>query len=355
MHPTPSHTQQNRCFTHSAYRYAFNSMEKDDEVKGEGNSYTTEFRQYDARLGRWLSLDPAFSEFEWSSPYVTMANNSIMFIDGDGDKIRGGLKARKAVKEHVVKLNATIVQLQALETMARIQGSHQAADVFKEARSMYESQQGNIQELKDSEVVFHFKYKKNAHASGEWSENIGANQEKRNIDGKGRLDISIDPNNKDMSIAYAGSIATQFLDGDYSFISGRAFGHLADINDLRQAFEAAYAWTVNPNNANPISDQIQSARSSMNNAVNDPRIQIEFQNSANEVSLRSDKWKSEGHRDAILHQDTYYNNGKITYNQTTYQDALENKRGKNNYGIFSKKTSGWTSPESREKTKSKKN
>jgi len=33
------------------YRYAFNGMEKDDEVKGSGNSYTTEFRQYDSRLG----------------------------------------------------------------------------------------------------------------------------------------------------------------------------------------------------------------------------------------------------------------------------------------------------------------
>jgi len=34
------------------YRYSFNEMEKDDEVKGKGNSYTTTFRQYDARLGR---------------------------------------------------------------------------------------------------------------------------------------------------------------------------------------------------------------------------------------------------------------------------------------------------------------
>ena len=40
-----------------AYRYMFNGMEADPELKGNGNSYTTEFRQYDPRLGRWLSLN----------------------------------------------------------------------------------------------------------------------------------------------------------------------------------------------------------------------------------------------------------------------------------------------------------
>jgi RHS repeat-associated protein len=84
MHPTPSHTQQNRCFLSSAYRYAFNSMEKDDEVKGGGNSYTTEFRQYDPRLGRWLTLDPLFSNFPWQSPYCSFDNNPILVIDPTG-------------------------------------------------------------------------------------------------------------------------------------------------------------------------------------------------------------------------------------------------------------------------------
>ncbi|MEZ4929190.1 MAG: hypothetical protein R2777_04175 [Chitinophagales bacterium] len=42
-----------RSFTLSDYRFGFNGMEKDDEVSGDGNQYTTEFRQYDPRLGRW--------------------------------------------------------------------------------------------------------------------------------------------------------------------------------------------------------------------------------------------------------------------------------------------------------------
>jgi len=37
------------------YRYG---MERDDEVKRKGNSYTTYYRKHDPRLGKWLSVDP---------------------------------------------------------------------------------------------------------------------------------------------------------------------------------------------------------------------------------------------------------------------------------------------------------
>jgi RHS repeat-associated protein len=67
-----------------AYRYGFNGMEKDDEVhNGAGLSYTTEFRQYDPRFGRWMSKDPVTQP--WESPYVSMGNNPILFIDPLGD------------------------------------------------------------------------------------------------------------------------------------------------------------------------------------------------------------------------------------------------------------------------------
>jgi len=39
-------------------RYAFQSMETDASVSGTGNNYTTYFRQYDPRLGRWKTTDP---------------------------------------------------------------------------------------------------------------------------------------------------------------------------------------------------------------------------------------------------------------------------------------------------------
>src|SRR5690554_1838820 len=68
----------------SEYSYGFNSMEKDDEIKGQGNSYTTEFRQYDPRVGRWLSLDPLMAKYPNQSPYAAFNNNPIYFIDPDG-------------------------------------------------------------------------------------------------------------------------------------------------------------------------------------------------------------------------------------------------------------------------------
>jgi RHS repeat-associated protein len=67
------------------YRFGYNGQEKVDEIAGAGNSYTTEWRQYDPRLGRWLSPDPLVSKFPGWSPYVFAFDNPIWFNDPDGD------------------------------------------------------------------------------------------------------------------------------------------------------------------------------------------------------------------------------------------------------------------------------
>lgn len=85
----------------SDYRFGYQGSEKDNEVKGNGNSYTTEFRQYDPRLGRWLSIDPI--THPWQSPYCAMDNNPIRFNDTDGQKV-GGDKGKELRKEEK-KLN----------------------------------------------------------------------------------------------------------------------------------------------------------------------------------------------------------------------------------------------------------
>jgi len=64
------------------YRYGFNGMEKDDEISGEGNSYTAEFWQYDSRLGRRWNIDPVVKTHE--SPYATFANSPIYIVDPSG-------------------------------------------------------------------------------------------------------------------------------------------------------------------------------------------------------------------------------------------------------------------------------
>ena len=74
----------------AGYRYGYNGMEKDKEVSGNGNSYTTQFRQYDPRLGRWKSLDPLMNMFPSISPYTAFDNNPIFYIDPYGLSSSGG-------------------------------------------------------------------------------------------------------------------------------------------------------------------------------------------------------------------------------------------------------------------------
>jgi RHS repeat-associated protein len=68
-----------------AYRYGFQGMEQDDNIKGGGNSISTEFRQYDPRVGRWLSVEPLAYMFPNLSPFENNHNNPIIYGDQKGD------------------------------------------------------------------------------------------------------------------------------------------------------------------------------------------------------------------------------------------------------------------------------
>ncbi len=71
----------------AAYRYGFNGMERDDEMKGSGNSYDFGARIYDSRLGRWMSTDAFEAKYPYVSPYNYSLNNPIYFTDPDGNEI----------------------------------------------------------------------------------------------------------------------------------------------------------------------------------------------------------------------------------------------------------------------------
>ena len=74
-----------RQFNSNSYKYGYQGSEKDNEISGEGNSYTTHYRGIDPRLGRWLSIDPKSTA--WESPYVSMGNSPIMYNDPMGDRV----------------------------------------------------------------------------------------------------------------------------------------------------------------------------------------------------------------------------------------------------------------------------
>ena len=69
------------------YRYGMNTQEKDNEIYGEGNSYSAEYWQYDARLGRRWNVDP--KDVPSFSPYSCFANNPLWFSDVAGDSAVG--------------------------------------------------------------------------------------------------------------------------------------------------------------------------------------------------------------------------------------------------------------------------
>ncbi|MEZ4980031.1 MAG: RHS repeat-associated core domain-containing protein [Saprospiraceae bacterium] len=66
------------------YRYGFQGQEKDDEIKGSGNSYDFNFRIYDPRLGRFLSTAPLSPDYPWNSPYAFSENRLIDAIELEG-------------------------------------------------------------------------------------------------------------------------------------------------------------------------------------------------------------------------------------------------------------------------------
>jgi RHS repeat-associated protein len=69
----------------SSSRYGYSGMEKVDEMHGNsGDSYDFGARMYDARLGRWLSVDPlATINAAWST-YCGMDDSPIALNDPDG-------------------------------------------------------------------------------------------------------------------------------------------------------------------------------------------------------------------------------------------------------------------------------
>ena len=90
-----------RTFSANKYRYAFNKgSEKDDEISGEGNHFTTEFREGDTRLLIWWGVDP--KPRASLTPYSYMDGNPILLNDPDGDCPPGspcaGFKAGLAFK-----------------------------------------------------------------------------------------------------------------------------------------------------------------------------------------------------------------------------------------------------------------
>jgi RHS repeat-associated protein len=84
------------------YRFGFNGMEKDR--KGE---YTTEYRQYDARIGRWKSVDALAQKYPGLSPFIFANNNPISIVDPSGLSGETPVVSAEVVWKDYLKHNQT--------------------------------------------------------------------------------------------------------------------------------------------------------------------------------------------------------------------------------------------------------
>ena len=73
-----------RTASNSGYRYSFQGQEKDDEIKGEGNSINYKYRMHDPRIGRFFAVDPLAPKYPWNSVYAFSENRVIASIELEG-------------------------------------------------------------------------------------------------------------------------------------------------------------------------------------------------------------------------------------------------------------------------------
>ncbi len=86
----------------SSYRYGFQGQEKDEEIKGKGNSYNYTYRMHDTRLGRFFAVDPLFKRYPYNSSYAFSENRVI-----DGVELEG-LEYKETDNNGNVKIFSTI-------------------------------------------------------------------------------------------------------------------------------------------------------------------------------------------------------------------------------------------------------
>jgi len=77
----------NRHSSSNDYRYGFQGQEKDDEIKGEGNSINYKYRMHDPRVGRFFAVDPLERRYTWNSPYSFAENKLGLGVELEGREL----------------------------------------------------------------------------------------------------------------------------------------------------------------------------------------------------------------------------------------------------------------------------
>ena len=93
-------TEPGRNWNAGDYRFGYTGHEKENDL-AEG-VYTTEYRLLDTRLGRWMSVDPLWSDYPELSSYVYCAGNPMVMVDPDGRNFNGGFSITNNTNETII-------------------------------------------------------------------------------------------------------------------------------------------------------------------------------------------------------------------------------------------------------------
>lgn len=186
------------------YRYGFGGAERDDEVRADDGSYDFPGRSiYDARLARFVSIDPKWRSAASVSPYAYALDNPVFFSDKSGEQA--------GPYEWYVRMNSGARQLQGFADKLK----KERLDAFKtkglinentskERAFMYGVIDQSIEELKVldpvewGETVMGLYELANAIAAGDISAEDAYNSIVGSVKGmKDYIASSVDPDDKD--------------------------------------------------------------------------------------------------------------------------------------------------------------
>ncbi len=198
-----------------AYRYSFNGMEKDNEVKGEGNSYDFGARMLDPRVGRWLSTDPLAEKYPFLSLYNFVANSPIICLDPDGKVI---IFANDASKEFFTSFKASADRA----TKKRIR-KLEKSDIYYEIKLGFQADMRGVL-LPDQPI--------------DYSEQNAVTKFKSEVDGKVTFQLIVDnslPINEEFAaMAEEISHAEDFENGEVGVISAGYGGWFVGLDIFKE-------------------------------------------------------------------------------------------------------------------------
>jgi RHS repeat-associated protein len=232
-----------RLFSANSYRYGYQGSEKDTDNEGV---YTTYYRILDVRIGKWLSVDPKYTEFE--SPYVSMANNPIAYNDVEGDKIKG-IRGKIAFHVYKIAIKRQMIKIGKLQEQAAKAGNQNLVNAYTSLFAELSKMDQNLQRVKDSDIKYRIK-------KG-MPEELGAYGDRTQMtvfDTK-KNEVAIFYKKGYLRNALTGGfeMGTRFEDGKASFegkggryaISLDHTGLVNDMNDAIAVLDAEEFWNIN--------------------------------------------------------------------------------------------------------------